>query len=133
MAITYVIDTHALLWFIIGSPKLGANAKAILQDTSSQLILPATVLAEAFWIIERGRVSLTIGDLLKRIDTDNRIAFFPLDRAVIARSDDLKVIGEMHDRQITATALLLIERGMDVALLTRDSNITSSGLVPIVW
>jgi hypothetical protein len=35
--------------------------------------------------------------------------------------------------QIVATALLRAEAGASVALLTRDANITASGLVPIVW
>ncbi|MDB9307419.1 hypothetical protein PN471_01880 [Aphanizomenon sp. CS-733/32] len=28
----YVLDTHALIWFLEGNLKLGANAKAILCD-----------------------------------------------------------------------------------------------------
>ena len=35
--------------------------------------------------------------------------------------------------QIVATALSLAARGETVALLTRDANITASGLMPIVW
>jgi hypothetical protein len=42
-------------------------------------------------------------------------------------------VGEIHDRQIVATALELIARGEKVVLLTTDANISSSGLVPIVW
>jgi hypothetical protein len=39
----------------------------------------------------------------------------------------------MHDRQIVATALQLVDNGVSVALLTCDTNIMASGLVPIVW
>jgi hypothetical protein len=42
-------------------------------------------------------------------------------------------ITEIHDRQIVATALVLIDRGDSVAILTRDANITASGLVPVIW
>ena len=46
----YVLDTHALIWFLEGNLKLGANAKGILCDPNSQLVIPATTLAEAVWI-----------------------------------------------------------------------------------
>ncbi|MDM3844448.1 MAG: hypothetical protein PT116_05225 [Aphanizomenon gracile PMC638.10] len=46
---------------------------------------------------------------------------------------NLSAINEMHDRQITATALVLASKGEVVQLLTCDQNITASGLVAIVW
>ncbi|MTJ10622.1 BrnT family toxin [Anabaena sp. UHCC 0204] len=62
----YVLDTHALIWFLEGNLKLGANAKTILSDSDSELVIPATTLAEAVWIVERGRTDyedrwITIG------------------------------------------------------------------------
>ncbi|MGB3640605.1 MAG: hypothetical protein WBA39_23975 [Rivularia sp. (in: cyanobacteria)] len=41
----YVIDTHALIWFIEGNLRLGGNAKTVLSDSSSKLILPVTAFA----------------------------------------------------------------------------------------
>lgn len=54
----YVIDTHALIWFLEGNSRLGANAKAILSNPDSHLVIPATALAEAVWIVERSRTSI---------------------------------------------------------------------------
>jgi PIN domain nuclease of toxin-antitoxin system len=54
----YDIDTHALIWFLEGNPKLGTAAKSALSNSTSELILPAIVLAEAAWIVERGRTSI---------------------------------------------------------------------------
>jgi PIN domain nuclease of toxin-antitoxin system len=51
----YVINTHALIWFLEGNPRLGSNAKTILSNRESQLIIPATALAGAVWIVERVR------------------------------------------------------------------------------
>jgi len=56
-----------------------------------------------------------------------------LDRAVLDKSIILSAIPEMHDRQITATALCLAEQGESVAILTKDQNIRASGLAPIIW
>ena len=41
----YVVDTHALLWFLTGSSQLSDRAKSILEDANNQLIIPAIVLA----------------------------------------------------------------------------------------
>ena len=97
-------------------------------------MLPATTLAEACWIVEHGRTNIpSVAVLLTSVDADPRFSLYPLDRSVVDRSNGLAAIGEMHDRQIVATALVLADRGERIALLTRDQNITASGLVPIVW
>jgi len=129
----HVVDAHALLWFVGDSPRLGAAADAALSDPTSELILPAIALAEALWTIERGRVPLAAADVLSALDADGRFSIAPLDRATIERSSSLTSVGEMHDRQIVATTLLLIESGEAVSLITHDANITASGVVPIVW
>ena len=128
-----VVDTHALVWFLTGDLRLGNAAKAVLVDPDSRLIIPATALAEAYWTINRGRTTLTADFLKSSLLRDKRFTVVPLTQAVVEKSNSLSVIAEMHDRQIVATALLLIEQGEPVALLTADRNITFSGLVPVVW
>ncbi|QSJ14363.1 PIN domain-containing protein [Nostoc sp. UHCC 0702] len=130
----YVIDTHALVWFIEGNPRLGTNAKAILSNPDSQLVIPATTLAEAVWIVERGRTSIPHPqDVISVVEADPRVVIYPLDKDVIAMTMNLYAINEMHDRQIVATALVLASKGDIVQLLTCDQNIVASGLVAIVW
>ncbi len=133
VATKHFVDTHTFLWYLAGSAQLGSAAKAILQDPASELFIPATALAEACWIVERGRVSLAISDVLTAIDNDPRITVLPLDRSVIERSNGLTTISEMHDRQIVATALVMQDQGENVDLLTKDGNITASGFMAIVW
>lgn len=130
----YVIDTHALIWFLEGNPRLGANANTILSNPDSQLVIPATTLAEAVWIVERGRTSIpSANNLLSAVEVDPRVVIYPLDKDVIEITISLSAINEMHDRQIAATALVLAGKGDEVQLLTCDSNITASRLVPIIW
>lgn len=130
----YVIDTHALIWFLEGNSRLGANANSILSNPDSQLVIPATTLAEAVWIVERGRTSIpSAKNLFSAVEADSRVVIYPLDKDVIEATMSLSAINEMHDRQIAATALFLASKGEDVQLLTCDLNITASGLVPIIW
>lgn len=134
MVMKYVIDTHALIWFLEGNSRLGNNAKTILSEPQSELILPATALAEAVWIIERGKTSIPNPNaLLKVVNTDSRIIVYPLDINIVELTTNLSPINEMHDRQIVATTLFLKNQGETVALLTCDQNITASNLVTIIW
>ncbi len=130
----HIIDAHPLLWFLAGSPRLGAESGAVMRDPASELVLPATAYAEACWIAEHGKVPpLTAQKIRAAIDADARFVIHPLDRTVVERSQGLNVIGEMHDRQIMATALVLMDAGEAVILLTRDASMTASGLVPTLW
>jgi hypothetical protein len=74
-----------------------------------------------------------VGALLADVDADPRILVIPLDRLILDRAMSLTAVPEMHDRSIVGTALLRAEKGIPIAVLTCDTNITASGLVPIVW
>lgn len=131
----YVVDTHTLLWFLDNYKKLGASAANVLADPNVLLILPAIALSEALFVIEKGRTPFTITetDLLQAVENDPRFVVTPLDEAVIHQTLQCKVVPEMHDRQIVATALLAQTNGNQVAVLTRDESIQNCGLVQTIW
>jgi PIN domain nuclease of toxin-antitoxin system len=130
----YVIDTHALIWFLEGNSRLSEKAKAIICAVNSQLIIPAIVLAEAVWMVEKGRTSIPDPkDIFYIVEADPRVVIYPFDRDVIEMTMKLSAIDEMHNRQILATALILENKGEVVQLLTCDENIIESALVPTVW
>jgi PIN domain nuclease of toxin-antitoxin system len=83
----YIIDTHALIWFLEGNSRLGVIAKEILSDSNSELILPAIALAESLWIVSRAKTSIpSVEALLKVVKDDERVSIYPLDFDVIERS-----------------------------------------------
>jgi PIN domain nuclease of toxin-antitoxin system len=134
MAVKQVLDTHALVWYLEGNPRLGAAAKAAIDDPRSELVLPLIALAEATYIVERGRTSIPdVANLLERVGGDSRIDIYPVTMSVFRRSLSLSTIPELHDRLIVATALEVQRAGHAVALLTKDSVIVPSGFVPIIW
>ncbi len=134
MTTKYIVDTHALVWHLEGNPRLGSSAKTILADPGSELVLPMIALAEACWMVEHGKSTISsVPDLLAAVDADPRLEITPLNREILDRSLGLTAIDEMHDRQIVASALVVQDKGATVALLTRDSVIQSSGLVTVIW
>jgi PIN domain nuclease of toxin-antitoxin system len=42
----FVVDTHALAWFVSRDRRLGARARTVLRDPNVRLIISAIVLAE---------------------------------------------------------------------------------------
>jgi PIN domain nuclease of toxin-antitoxin system len=134
MAEIYVLDTHALLWFVQGDQRLGARAAMVLADPLSNLRIPVIALAEACWIVEHGRTKIaSVEDLLDAVDRDPRQAPVSFSREILNFGLGLLSIREMHDRQIVATALYLQAQGHQVTLRTRDENITAAGVVPVAW
>ena len=130
----HIVDTNALVWHLEDNPRLGSSAKTVMSDPSSELVLPMIALAEACWMVEHGKSTISnVQDLLTAVDADPRVEITPLNREILDRSLGLTVIDEMHDRQIVASALVLQNNGATVAILTRDSVIQSSGLVTVIW
>lgn len=131
----YIVDTHALIWYLAADSQLGKSASRILNDSSSRLLIPSIALAEALFILERKPHLYTLSEteLLREIKRDRRMSIAVLDTEIVDKTLDCKAIPEMHDRQIVATALLAQEAGVNVAILTKDDNITNSGLIPCIW
>lgn len=136
MANKYILDTHALLWYLEGNPRLGQRAKVAMSATNSEMILPLIALAEATLLIEKGRVSIpSVSDLLLDIENDDRIEVYPLTFAILERCltpEGLR-IPELHDRFIVSTGLYLQDLGHSVAIITKDNSITSAGVLSVIW
>jgi len=136
MAHRYILDTHALIWFLEGNKRLSQRAKAIMTADDSQMVLPLIVLAEAAIIIERGRTTIpNVSPFLTRVYADPRIEIYPLTLQVFERSltpEGLR-IPELHDRFIVSTGLHLQDLGDIVELVTKDERITDAAVLPIIW
>jgi hypothetical protein len=110
------------------------NASRVLSDPISVLLLPAIVLVEACWIVERGKTSIPSPHaLLETVDKDFRFRYVALNREIVDLSLSLTAIDEIHDRQIVAATLYLRQQYPSLSLITHDQMITSSGLVPVIW
>jgi PIN domain nuclease of toxin-antitoxin system len=126
----YAIDTHALIWFLEGSQKLGGQARRILRDQHQKLILPTIVLAEAKDLSNKGKTVLPFREILEAA-ADPRCMVYPLDLDVVrAMPSGL----DIHDALICATVLV----GQDVLreevrLITRDEVLVQAGLVQTIW
>ncbi|MFL6282422.1 MAG: type II toxin-antitoxin system VapC family toxin [Pyrinomonadaceae bacterium] len=54
-----LLDTHAFLWFIMGSPNLSATARALIEDQASERFLSAASLWEMAIKLSTGKLTLS--------------------------------------------------------------------------
>jgi PIN domain nuclease of toxin-antitoxin system len=125
----YVADTHALLWYLAASSRLSGNAKRVFDRAASrqaEIIVPAIVLAELLWIIQKGSLDVQSKQVLATIQKHYTVT--PLVPMDVYRLPELSLVPEMHDRLIVAEA-----RRRNAVLITRDAAITRSELVSVLW
>ena len=134
MATKYIVDTHALIWHLEGNKLLGAAAKSVIDDPASQLVLPIIALAEAVFVVEKGRTAIpSMNDLLNDVRTDARIEIVPLTEEILNESISLTAIPEIHDRLIVATGVYLRSQGENIKILTKDNEIVLSSILDVTW
>lgn len=127
----YVTDTHALIWLMNDSARLGEKAAAAfsaVDQGQALLIVPAIVLAELIFLVERGRVAIDLDQTLQRLHAHPAIETVGLSWPTVLALRSTTTVPEMHDRLIVCEALL-----HNATLITRDVTITASALVPTIW
>jgi PIN domain nuclease of toxin-antitoxin system len=126
-----VVDSHALLWYLTDSPRLGKGAVAALENPQTELVIPTMALAELKHLHERRRIPASLSTLKEMMVRDQRCSTYPLDEDVV---DAMPAGLEIHDGIICATALVLQALlGTSVKIITRDEQITNSRCVETIW
>lgn len=126
----YVVDTHALFWYLVGSPRLSPSGVQVFQKAyagAATLVLSPIVLLELYGLAHKVNAPFDFASELALfeqppflIETITVIDLRLLDR--------LNSIPELHDRLIAATALRL-----GVPILTCDPAIRACPEVTSVW
>jgi len=128
---TYVIDTHPLVWFLEGSSRLSTAAQNALIDTTAQVVVPTIVLAEITFLYARHRITIDLPHVLAHMASAANCLVYPLDGAVVER---LPATLNIHDAIIVATALVFRDvLSESTAVVTKDADITASGLINVLW
>lgn len=129
-----VVDTHGVIWYLLGDKALSTNAWETLEE-AARLGDPAYVssisLVEVLYLVEKGRLPGTALDRLSGAlaQPDSGFVIAPLDMgvALAIRRVPRQIVPDMPDRIIAATALHL-----NIPLITRDREIPKAG-VRTIW
>ncbi len=127
----YVTDTHSLFWYLLNLPFLSANANAVFDEAkngNALIYIPAIVFAELFYMNVKLKNQIDFAVEFQKIKQSSQFVFVPFEADDVLDFDADSAVKEMHDRMIVGVA-----RRLNAPLLTKDVNITASGLVKIVW
>lgn len=130
----YVTDTHALLRYSgAGRGRLPQRVRRVFQQCEAgraTIVVPVVVAWETALLVEDGVIALqpSFTQWWDRLAGMPNYSVLPLDLDVVKAAYGLRTLADPSDRLIVATALAL-----GLPLITADSTITDSGLVPIIW
>jgi PIN domain nuclease of toxin-antitoxin system len=130
---TIVLDTHAVIWSLIGPEELSPAAVETIRgatEVGDPVYVPSISIVEVVYLVERGRLpSAALTSLIATLnDADSGLVVAPLNTEVAeaVRRIPRDVVPDMPDRIIAATAFHL-----GPPLVTRDQRIRSAGLETI--
>ena len=119
----YVLDTHILIWYFIGSKRLKGGLKEKIDEVrrrGGRLLVPTIVLAEALAIAERDKVEFDFQRMYQLIKDETEFEIVSFTSEILEEAMHIK-IPEIHDRIIVATA-----KFYKTGILTRDRIILES-------
>jgi PIN domain nuclease of toxin-antitoxin system len=120
----YVLDTHVLIWYFIGSKRLTAEVKERIDEIVREggcLLVPTIVLAEALDVAEKGRVEFDFDSMYRLIQMDPGFEITDFGIEIFDEMLQIETVKEIHDRLIVATA-----RFYGAGILTKDRIIRHS-------
>ncbi len=127
MADLYVLDTHVLIWYFIGSKRLRSALKDKIDETrnrNSRLLVPTIVLVEALDVAEKGKAQFDFSEMLRLIRQEGDFEIVSFTPEILDKAIQVQDVPELHDRIIVATA-----RFYDAGILTKDRIILESGKI----
>jgi PIN domain nuclease of toxin-antitoxin system len=128
-----VADTHAAVWYLLNAPNLSTQARIAMDeatDGGDPIYVSSISLVEIVYLVEKGRLPGVVIDRLTTALSDPGAAFViaPLTEsaALAVQRISRDIVPDMPDRIIAATAL-----NLDLPLVTRDSDISKTGITTI--
>jgi len=127
----YVLDTHALVWYLDNDERLSRRVRKILEKEDVVLVIPTIVLAEIKYLFSKKRIGLSFTRVNDALRQDYRVRIHPFDFSCV---EALNTEFDLHDGMIVATAMLFRDNfNKNTAIVTKDEKIRKSGIIKTIW
>lgn len=127
----YVVDTNALIWYLIKDKKLGRQAHQVFkaaEQGETQLVLSVISMAEMYFAnVKHGWFS-DFAQIYHDLMSSPYFQFEAFNVEDVLRLTADAAIPEMHDRIIAGLA-----RHLGVPLIASDPLIVKANIVKTVW
>lgn len=126
---TYIVDTHILVWLLDKNKRLSPKYREILSNKSYTFIFSAIVLAEIKYLIAIKRININFESVIEHLSECDNCIVYPVNEDVV---ENMPEGLDIHDALIVATGLIyknFLEE--DVFILTEDTSLRDSGFLPI--
>ena len=129
-----VADSHAIIWYVQGSPRLSDPAAAALADAeASEGVVVSVATLVDLWYVTQTTQGISTDDLARlraRLLSAPTVDLHPIDLTVAdtATAIPRELLRDPWDRFIVATA-----RSLALPLVTRDEAIEQAQLVDTIW
>lgn len=124
------LDTHSLIWYLDKtlSKKLSKKALNTIKkaEKAGTIYIPAIVLVEILYLIEKGRINYNFDNLVNALEGNSSYRILPLDVSIVKELVVLKGL-ETHDRIILASA-----KAVNVPLVSKDEVIRKN-CESVIW
>lgn len=132
----FVTDTHSLVWYMTGNPKLSAEAKGIFQKADNfqdAIFIPCIVFFELLYLIEKKRIAADFDGFLAMAFSARNYRTEPICLPIIEKSRGISrdKVPDPWDRLIAATSMHL-----GLPLITRDKSLKENAKeigLEVIW
>lgn len=128
---TYIVDAHALYWYISHPERLSPAAQAVFRLAEAglaRIVVPAIVVAEVYFLTVKRPPALLPSQLLQHLDALYGFALSALGKPQLEVMDTLADVPELHDRLIAADALI-----HNAPIITRDVSLHRAKSIRAIW
>lgn len=128
---TYVVDTHALIWYLTNDKKLGKSASQIFaaaERGETLLVISAISIAEMYWMNQKRKIFANFAKTYEDLKANPQYQLYPFHPNDVLEFDLNAAVPEMHDRMIAGLA-----RRLAAPLITMDPLIIAAKVVEVVW
>lgn len=127
-----LLDTHIVVWLAFEPDRLSKRAREAIRSERIEggLAIAGITLLELAWLAENGRIETTLSvESFVRLCA-LKMTVLPITPEIAARAVSLpdSYPKDPQDRLIGATALVEA-----IKLVTHDSLVKRSGVVPVIW